>query len=344
MQWKPNNVQAAIRAADPTQWPAIIVLFGDDGGQIANYAKDLVKASGIAPDDPFNYIQISVDDLLAQPGLLLESAGTLSFGGGHRLIRLVGCGSELSTSQEGVLASAFEALADTQLDGVTVICPLPGVDAKGKVVKVVQKASQAAWLRCYLDNERSLRQVLQEFGRSANRRIAPDAQDFLLQNLGNDRNTTQHELEKLELYTEGRPDITLQDCLAVLAEAPSANVFALCDAIGQRDRAAVDRLIQQLWYEGADANFVLSMVVRHLDRIAQVQQAMSEGKTPQQALEVLKPRVMFGQDMFLRQVNRYPSARLKTLSSKALELQAQSRGGVLSPAHVVARGLLSLGA
>ena len=79
--------------------------------------------------------------------------------------------------------------------------------------------------------------------------IEADALDLLVEALGADVSRIAVEMEKLALYASGQP-ITVEDIGGLVPDARAANLFALVNALGRRDRARALELLDTLTREG----------------------------------------------------------------------------------------------
>ena len=324
------------------QLPPLLLIYGDDSGAVRQAAKQCLQATGVPLDDPFAADRLSVDDIVTDPGRLLSSAAQASFGGGLRLVSVEGATGAVDKPALDSLTEAVKTLLENLPADVAVVLPIPGLDAKHKLPKLVEKHTSAAAIRCFQDNARDVGQFAQETARQAGKRLHPAAQTYLQENLGADRDITLRELEKLLIYAADADEITLEDCLAVTAGAPAVNVFKLCDAVGARDRTTTDRMLHVLVEEGEDLNMVFMLVVRHLRRLLRVKEALAAGESENAALRALQPPVLFGQPEFLAQVHRYPLPRLQNLAAYAFETLKNARSGVVPETLVFTRAILSL--
>lgn len=338
MKWKPDQLKAAIANKD---FPAVVMVYGDDAGQVRELAESVVKSCGTDPNDPFLSDRISAEDISAEPGRLLESATTISFGGGLRLIQISGVNGAIDKSSLNAVTAALKDVLEADVQDVLVVVPAPNQEPASPVVKAVEGAKKGgAAIRCYQDNARSLPDVIRKG--LGQKRVLPDAMAFLMENLGNDRAITQQELIKLDLYTGERAEVTLADCLASVANAPSVTVFKLCDAIALRDKKQVDQLLNLIHQEGEDWHFISTMVLRHLRRVKECQHIMSRGMNVYDAMGELSPPVRFAKKEFAQQVQGYPAKRLETLVERFYELQLVTRQGVVPPDLAAMRSLLGL--
>jgi DNA polymerase-3 subunit delta len=91
--------------------------------------------------------------------------------------------------------------------------------------------------------------------------LAIDAQalDLLVEALGGDVARLAVEIDKLSLFSAGRP-ISLDDITALVPDARSATIFALVNALGRRDRARGLQILDTLCREGEYLPLALSFL------------------------------------------------------------------------------------
>ena len=344
MNLKPADLERLLKAGNGAALPSLILLYGDDSGVVRQLTKGI--STLVCPTgDPFQSDRLDNSDLQENAGRLLEAATTISFGGGRRLVVVDGVMGNSDKNQLDKVKEAVALLLEDLPAEAVVVLPVPGLDAKHGLATLVNRHKQAAAVRCFVDNTRDLRRVITEQVAEAQQKIAPEALQFLLDNLGNDRGVTASELDKLMLYTQGQSVITLDDCLAVVAAAPSVNVFKLCDAIGSRDINSADRYLESLRQEGSEMNMVLAMVMRHLRRLRQCHQLMAAGSSADQAMSALRPPIApFARTEFGAQLRAYPAARLNQISTRLYELQRDSRQSGVDSELILRRGILGLAA
>lgn len=288
----------------------IVFLFGDDAGKVKELMNKLIPLVTDTPDDPFLHDRIDVSDLLEESSRLYESATTLSFGGGTRLVRIEGLHGDLDTKHINGILSSLNDLATQPLSDVVVLVPAPGVDAKLAQVKALEKADNVMAVRIYQEGARDLTSTISTFFKEKNKTLSSDSMAFLSSYLGHDKSSTLHELEKLDLYTLEKASIQVEDCQASLSNAPAMNVFKLCDMLGQRQYKEADALYHTMLEEGESAQGIVILVQRHFRRLIQLRQAMDSGLNPYQACMSLRPPVFDNQKAdFIAQAQKL-SARM----------------------------------
>lgn len=311
---------------DAAALPACIAVYGDDAGQVrilARQAADLV-VPGLS--DPFRVDRLSFDRVVQEPQLLAEAAGTMPFGEGKRLV-LIDDGVPETANQLKGLLEALEIYLENPAPTAVVVLALPYIEKTSPIVKAIDKNPHAWGVRCYLAKQGFLKNDISAFFQGSGKRLDGQAIDFLMENLGNDAAVTLSELAKLDLYTQGKSMINLEDCLQTVTSAPSVNMYKLCDAIGHRDLEQCELLLSEILEDADEYPLVLSIVYRHLKRIAECQQiAKTEAVNYAEAVTRLRPPVApFAVNDFLKQVQSIPAARLQGLVDRFYQLQMQLR-------------------
>jgi DNA polymerase III subunit delta len=342
-----NQLAAALAKA----LPPVVLLWGDEAGAIRQAAQQIqqavTKATGTQPDDPFAAESFTLPDLATNPTRLTESAQTVAFGGGHRLITLSGVSGAEADHQLKPLLEALQVTLALPLTGITIILPLPKLLEKtSALVKLVEKHPSALSVRFYQDVERDLGGWLQTEVKSLGKSLAPDAQALLLANLGADREVARRELEKLVLYAGNEVVLTTDHAQASLAGAIVVDGFRLAEAVANRNLALTDRLLSELQQQGEDLNGPFNQTVQHLTKLAEAQRLKAQGATPEALLQAAgKARApQAAQAAFLQQVKAYPGKRLATLPAYTLDTLVAARSGLLDSQLTLARAILALAA
>jgi DNA polymerase-3 subunit delta len=342
MKWSASQLQQNLKQITDNS-PPLVLIYGEDFGVIRECARS-VYASVVADlNDPFLNDKIDVDQLVSDNLLIKKSADTLSFGGGVKLVRVDGVTESIDKKTRDALVASIKYCMDDLPTQAVIVLTFPGLDAKSALAKKVEAHKQAIAIRCFHDNSRDMSQIIGAELRKYGLTASSDVMSFLLDNLGNDRQVTAQEIQKLITYVGKKQEVTLEDCFNVIASAPSMNIFALCDAVALRDSKKTDKYLQAMMEQGEDLNMAFSLVLRHLRRIMSCQDSMAkEGCNAQTAMNKLRPPVFMNKPEFARQVQMYPKKRLNGLYDRFYTMQLESREGILSPNDIIERGIIGL--
>lgn len=325
--------------------PVLVLLWGDDAGALRHAAQQCITATGVDPADPFASEKLGLAEIVADPARLPDSAQTLSFTSPHRLILVQGISGNETKDALAPLTESVKTALSLPLSAVTIVITVPRLLEKtSPLVKVAEAHPNALSVRFFTDKAADLTPFLQNELKALGKGITPEALQALAAGLGADREIARREVEKLALYAGEENPITEDHVTASLAGAIPADAFRLAEAVGARNPAQTDLLLQHLLQQGEDLNTAFSLALRHLQGLKTAQTQRKAGADDsallQQSGKIRAPKD--AQQAFLAQVRNYPPARLASLETYALEALTQSRSGLLDPNLVLSRALLAL--
>ena len=147
---------------------------------------------------------------------------------------------------------------------------------------------------------RFLRSYVEEELRGRGLRVAPDALSELLDEVGQDMRRLMGEVEKLEAYTAGGAEITLDDVSEVVGRGLGRPLYRLADAFASRDTPASLDLLESLLGDGEDGLRLLATLHRTLRQVRGAG-AMREARVPRSEIgaRLLPPNMQFKLDALL---------------------------------------------
>lgn len=95
------------------------------------------------------------------------------------------------------------------------------------------------------------------------------AVDLLVNFVGNESWALANEIEKLVNYKK-RGNITEKDIDTLVAKKEDPSIFALTDAVGNKNKAKAFEMIYRLINSGSDPHYLLSMLVYHFENLLSV--------------------------------------------------------------------------
>jgi DNA polymerase-3 subunit delta len=246
---KPSDANAFISRPDPAR--PIVLIYGPDSGLVHERAQALVNVSVDNPSDVFSLIRIDGDELSANPYRLVEEANTIPMFGGRRAL-WVKAGSRN-------IASAVEAVLAAPSPDCRVVIEAGDLRKTAPLRTLCEKAKNAAVIACYADSDRDVAQVVDDELQKAGLAISPDARAALLPFLGGDRQATRNELRKLALYVHGHDRITVEDVMAVVADASAVALDNVIDAAFGGKPADVETHFAKARGEGTAPGAIVSL-------------------------------------------------------------------------------------
>ena len=164
--------------------------------------------------------------------------------------------------------------------------------------------------------------------------ISPGAINLLVQYVGADLWAVAGEIDKLALYTGGRP-IAEADVKALVGYTGEASIFSLVDAIIETRLKAATEALESLKAGGLSAGYVLSMLSRQLRLVIQVVDLRARGERDIEVRRKLGLVADFVWKKTADQAARFNMARLKSIYRRLLEADLAAKTGRMDEALAV---------
>ncbi len=266
--------------ADPK--PTVYLLYGDDELAMADFIARLRDKLGDSSTADLNTVRFAAESV--DLGALAAACGSAPFLAPRRLVILdrpaALLGSETVRQRLFNLLDSLPpttALALVQPGDLKPTSPLRAW-AEAHAVTALCRAFDSPRDKAFLD---WLRQRAQSLGGS----IEPQAAHLLAELVSEDPRLAALELAKLLDYVDRRRPIAAEDVEALTPFRGQGDVFAMVDAIGNRNgREALQRLHRLL--EAEDPHPVFGMIVRQFRLILQARECLERGADPRQVLGV----------------------------------------------------------
>lgn len=297
--------QVAAFVAKPDLTSGVFLVYGTDQGLVRETAQSVMDFFG-GDDDPMAAITLEGGELQSSPGLLALEARSVSMFGGKRRIRVRNAGKHLVAALQELFADYPDAIIVLEAGNLVPRDPLRALVEKEKLGRA---------LPCYADNGKSLatlvRTTLSEAGISAD----SDAINAITDTLGNDREVTRRELEKLVFFAAETKILTRADVLLLCGDNAALVLDDIVDATGAGQAERLDKAIRRAREAGTEVQSILLASQRHFALLRQVRADVDNGKSARDAVASLKPRPHFSRiDSLERQVRLWND---KTLSAAA---------------------------
>lgn len=251
---KAGDVEGLIRHGPDPRIP-VVLLYGPDTGLVADRAARLVRTLGADPDDPFALVRLDGDALAADPGRLIDEAGTLGLFGGTRTI-WVRPGSRN-------YAPAVDAVLKHPAEGARIVVEAGDLGRSAPLRTLCEGSPRALALPCYPDDARSLADLVERTLQEDGLRIDRDARDLLVGSLGSDRRASLSEIGKLALYARGQGSVGVEAVEAIVSDVGASALNTLIDAAFAGRGAEAEREYRRFRHEGMDPSAMLGAGLRH---------------------------------------------------------------------------------
>lgn len=251
---------------------AVFLVHGPDVGLVSERVRRIVRSLVDDPQDPFQLVRLSGEDLGGDAARLADEAQTVPLFGGRRAVLVDG-------SAVKRIEPAIE-LALTLDKACPIVVSAGALKKDSGLRKAVERSRTAAAIECYPDSEQDLARLVEAEAAGAGFGIDGDARDLLVSLLGSDRLASRSEIAKLLLYAHGAGTITVEHVVAAVADASiQANDDALDAAFGG-DMAGLDAAMRKLHLGPVEAGLLLGAALRHAVALHRAKLAGPGGDSP----------------------------------------------------------------
>ncbi|MHA6730981.1 DNA polymerase III subunit delta [Devosia sp. A369] len=303
--------------ARPDLSEGIFLAYGPDAGLVRETAQRLIRQ--LSGDDPEAASIVTLDgsEVDADPSILAVEARTMSLFGGKRIIRVRGAGKSL--------VMTLTDLRDNP-PGAAIVLEAGNLLPRDALRALVEADKNGRALPCYPDSDETLQALIRENFNQHGIRVDADVVTTLREILGNDREITRRELEKLTLYAAASKQLTRDDVLLLCADNGMLVIDAILDAAGGGHAEKLELALNRALSSAVDPQRLLAMCTIHFANLRRWRVEVDAGKPPRMVLEGQRPKPHFSRIGALEQQLRlWSDAALATASARILQTTADSR-------------------
>lgn len=167
--------------------------------------------------------------------------------------------------------------------------------------------------------------------KSAGGEITPQAAKRLSDLVEGDSRLADQEICKLLDYVNYQRIVDLEDVERLTADVSEANIFAMVDAVGNKDGKTASKELRRL-LDQREASFVFSMVVRQFRFLLLIKEISDSGRGKQDILNRLKfLRIKpFMVDRMMPQARKFTMRELESVYRRLLDLDSQIKSSKTS--------------
>ncbi len=339
----------AIKARDvarllqnPDRTYQAFLLYGPEEGVVNDRARTLATVLAKRSEPPGTLLRIGERDLAERPEALAVEARTLPMFDGPKIIRV--------TASAKLKVDLLQELLNESLEARLII-EAGNLKPAAKLRKIFEKAAKAAALPCYFEGARDMATIIDEELTAHGFQVSREVAHYLASLLGSDLAIARSELQKLALYVgagdqqDVRQPVTIAHINAIIGDSSAPALDELMAAtLGGQPGQAMGQL-ERLLAQGTGCQTILILLLRHLNRLHQVQSQTARGMSLDQAMKTLKPPVFFKQtDSFKRQCQHWPLPALASALRLVRKAVLESRFRPELESELTAQLLLTLAA
>jgi DNA polymerase-3 subunit delta len=313
---------------------AAVLIYGPDTGAGRVVAKQIAKA--FLPNvDSMSVTELSGDQIKADPAILADEYYATSFFVEKKALLI-------DDPENGFLEQITEILQRPNPNNIIIITA-GELSRESKLRKFFEDSKELMTILCYKDDAMSLRNYIVSAFREAGVFVDKDAMDYLVANLGEDKQVTKNEVEKILIYLGTQKKLTFEDVQAILADNSEITVGDIAFAVATKDAQKLEKTLTRAFGENINAVPILRSVQYQFQRMINVKDSLSKGVPLDSALQSLRPQVFFKQaDLFKLALRKWSEEQIKVALQKVTDAELAAKGSTLDADMVCRQELLKL--
>jgi DNA polymerase III subunit delta len=308
---KERNFIGAITARTDIR---LFFIFGQDESAVADIAAQMAEQLGSA-----ERVDIDSDRIRSDPALLADEASSLSLFGDKRYVRLN------FRREEGL--AAVENLLALDSDANPVIATAGNLTKASKLRKLVEGHPRAMAHICYLPEEGDAAAAVMAYAATVGLKLDRSLAARISRYTGQDRKLAQAEVEKLSLYYDASPQrpatVEVAAFEALSAETGEENVSGLVNQVMGGDLRGTGRELVAARDMGVDAIRIIRALQRRVTLLGSMRAKVDNGASPGAVVKATRSIFWKESDDFVKQLARWPSARLAGLNGHLIDVEAK---------------------
>lgn len=329
---KAHEVERFVRRPDLEA--GVILVYGPDTGLVRETAQRLAAHYAGRDGDGMGLVTLDGGEIDADPGRLLVEARTSSLFGERRVVRVRGAGKSIAVPLS-------ELAADPS--GAVIIVEAGNLPPRDALRALVEGAKAGRALPCYADSDETILRLITETFNAAQIRAESDVPALLRDILGNDREVTRRELEKLSLYAAESKLLTAADVLILCADNAALVLDEVADAIGTGHPDRLDAALSRALAAAVNPQQLLASLTQHFTQLRRWRTVVDSGASVREVLDGARPKPHFSRRAALEQQLRlWSDASLALALDRLLRATGDSRKSYGSAETLTRRTFLAL--
>lgn len=312
----------------------VFLAYGPDAGLVRETGQRLARRFAGNDADQMNLLVLDASELDADPSRLAMEARTTSLFGDKRVIRVRNAGKSLTTTLS-------EIVQDPQ--GAVIVLEAGNLAPKDALRALVETAKLGRALPCYPDSDETIARLISDTFNKAG--IAADADTLaaIRDSLGNDREVTRRELEKLVLFAEQSKRLTREDVLTLCADNAALVLDEIADALGSGHAQALDTALERALAAAVNTQQILISALGHFATLRRWRSEVDAGKSAGAVLDNARPKPHFSRRASLeRQLRVWTDDALNAALDRLQTAVADSRKRYDLQETIAKRALLAI--
>ncbi len=261
-----------------------ILIYGPDQGLVKERAKTAIESISNKFENSVNISNLSIDDIKDSNNLLIDSVLQANLLAKKNIVRIKMANDSLTN----ILKSFLESTKPNQ--GGFVLLESQNLNPNSSLRKLFENDKSSPIISCYQDTKDTIINTINSTTKELSINMDKQSMDYLSTRLGNDREITKQEINKLALYTNfSKEPITFDKVLECIGDHSINNINKLCDQIGNLDILNAISTLETLLSEGGREITIIRSMLLHFQKLLYIKLSDNQAKE----IQNLKPPIHF---------------------------------------------------
>jgi len=320
--------------ARPDITTGIFLAYGPDAGLVRDTAQQLIRFVERQEQGGCTLSVLHIGELASDPALLAFRARRAEFFSTKNIVNVRGADKSL--------VMTLTELRDNPPDAAIVL-EAGNLLPKDALRALVEADKLGRALPCFPDSDETLQALIRETFKQNAIKVDPDVVMTLRETLGNDREITRRELEKLCLYAASSKQLTRDEVLLLCADNGMMVIDAIVDAAGSGHAEKLELSLNRAISSAVDPQRILATTLNHFSNLRRWRTEVDGGKSARAVLENQRPKPHFSRLSVLeQQLRSWSDGALATAVERILQTTADTRRRPALAETTLRRTLLSI--
>ncbi|RMF14923.1 MAG: DNA polymerase III subunit delta [Alphaproteobacteria bacterium] len=316
-----------------------VLIFGPDEGLVRERAETIARQVVEDITDPFRVSRLDPAEVRADPARLADELGAISMLGGRRLVRL--------RDATDALADTIAAAREHDWGDSLLLVTAGELGPRSRLRRLFEGDERLAALACYRDEGAALSRLIDAVLGEAGLVIARETRDWLCAHLGEDRQASRRELEKLVLYKLDDPDrhLSLEEAMMLVGDGAMVTIQGIVQAVLAGDIAGIEAAWNRALAQGESPIAILRVLQGRFQRLILLTAEVAGGGDPAAIVAASRPPIFFKERaVWVRALHQWTPTRCAKAIRRLTETEIAAKTTGRLPEVEVGRLCLELAA
>ena len=215
-----------------------------------------------------------------------------------------------------------EEFFEKKIENVKLIINAESLDKKSKLRSLFEKENNLACVPFYEDNQQSLSIYANSFLNEKKIKISREILNLVLERARGDRGNLKNELEKIEVLSITKKNLSTDDILKLTNLSENYNIFELVDNYLAKNQKMVSKIINENNFVNEDCILIIRALLSRSKRLLTLKKIETMNTNKDQVITSYKPPIFWKEkDMVKKQMSEWSEEEIKNKIYKLTDLE-----------------------